>query len=194
MPFKVQIATRDYHPCDHVSFAKNNGVAPFSGTKTFAYTTPSGETKTFEQFMWPNHCVQGSKGSEIVPEVDHGKIDKVFFKACNPLYDSYSGFGDGLTQDGKIKEYEDTGLLMYLRSMGIQHVVVCGVATDYCVKATCVDAAAYGMHVTLVESACRGVDPQSTADALIELQRKGVDSNGVSKVTIAKTASELSIM
>ena len=139
--FNFVLATQDWHPKVHGSFAAT-------------HNKKIGEVIDLEglsQVLWPVHCVQGSKGAEFHPDLDTSKIRKIFQKGQDLNVDSYSGFFD----NGKKK---DTGLGNYLKEQGITEIVVVGLATDYCVKFTVLDALDLGFKTTVVVDACRGVD------------------------------------
>jgi nicotinamidase/pyrazinamidase len=158
--FSLVVATQDWHPPNHGSFA-----AQHPGRKPYDLAELGG----LPQVMWPVHCVQGSPGAAFHPELASDRITRVFPKGTDPTIDSYSGFFD----NGKRKA---TGLDEYLRAQGVDALVVLGLATDYCVKATCLDARALGYAVTLVEDGCRAVDltPGDGARALAEMRAAGV--------------------
>lgn len=158
--FSTVIATQDWHPQDHLSFALNNpgklvgDIVDFNGRK---------------QVLWPAHCVQNKFGAEFHPELKRERIDKVFQKGQNPEIDSYSGFFDN-------NRAHATGLEEWLKSKGIEELYICGLATDYCVKYTALDAVNLGFKTWLVEDACRGVDlePGDSAKAISEMRQAGV--------------------
>ena len=148
-------ATQDWHPADHISFAANHpGKKPFEVIKI--------EDRT--QVLWPVHCVQGTENARIL--VDNNLFMAVVQKGRDPKYDSYSGFQD----DGGAK----TGMTKILKLNGIKDVIVYGIATDYCVRATAIDAADAGFGVTVVEGLCRGVAPDTSAQALKDMEAKGI--------------------
>ena len=148
-------ATQDWHPADHMSFFSNH-----PGKKPFEAIQIEGRT----QVMWPVHCVQGTENARIL--VDNNLFRAVVQKGKDKRYDSYSGFQD----DGGAKTEMDS----ILKRNGIQKVFVYGIATDYCVKATAIDAADAGYDVTVVESLCRSVAPDTSAKALQEMKAKGI--------------------
>jgi nicotinamidase/pyrazinamidase len=154
------IATQDFHPANHGSFAANHpGKNP-------------GEVITLDglsQILWPVHCVQGTKGVAFAPGLDTEKFEKVFTKGTEAHIDSYSGFFD----NGHRKA---TGLGQYLQDEGVQKVYICGLATDYCVKFTALDALGLGLETVLVTDACRGVNlqPGDVDKALHDMAEKGV--------------------
>ena len=154
------VATQDWHPANHGSFAANN-----PGKKMFDLAELGG----LPQVMWPAHCVQGTAGAAFHKGLDTTKIAKVFPKGTDAAIDSYSGFFD----NGRRKA---TGLGDWLRAQGVTAVVVCGLATDYCVKATAIDAAQLGFATTVVLDACRGVGlgPEDIANAIAAMRAAGV--------------------
>ncbi len=139
--FDVVVATQDWHPEDHGSFAVHHGRAPGE----------LGELAGLPQILWPTHCVQGSAGAQFAPGLRSEAFDAVFRKGQDATVDSYSGFFDNARR-------RDTGLDSWLRSRGVQEVTLVGLATDYCVKFTALDASALGYEVRLVRAACRGVE------------------------------------
>ncbi len=158
--FDLVVATQDWHPKDHGSFAANH-----SGKKPGEVIQLNGLT----QILWPVHCVQGTKGAEFVAGLDTKKIDRVFQKGTDKGVDSYSGFFD----NGRKKA---TGLGDYLKNKGVTDVYVTGLATDYCVKFTALDAAQIGFKTFVVQEACRGVDlnPGDAEKATEEMAKNGV--------------------
>ena len=158
--FDLVVATQDRHPADHGSVAANHeGKQPGDVI----------ELGGLAQILWPVHCVQGTPGAELHPDLDRGRIREVFRKGTDPAVDSYSGFFD----NGRRKA---TGLGDYLRGRGARDVYVCGLATDYCVKFTALDAAQLGFRTFLVEDACRGVDLSAgdVEKAVADMKRAGV--------------------
>ena len=158
--FATVVATQDWHPANHASFAVNN-----AGTKIGQVIQLDGQP----QVMWPAHCVQGTRGAELHDGLDKPRITHVFRKGTDPSIDSYSGFFD----NGHKKS---TGMGDWLKQHGIDEVVVLGLATDYCVKFTALDARGLGMKVSLVADGCRGVNlsPEDSAKAIEEMRAAGV--------------------
>jgi nicotinamidase/pyrazinamidase len=158
--FSLVIATQDFHPKEHLSFAINH-----PGKSEYTLIDLDG----LPQVLWPPHCVQGTAGCAFHPALDMAAVTKVFQKGTDARIDSYSGFYD----NGHRKA---TGLGDYLRERGVKRVWVLGLATDYCVKWTALDALKLGMEVHLVEDACRGVglNPEDIPNALAELRSAGV--------------------
>lgn len=143
--FETIIATQDWHPADHGSFAANH-----PGKSAFEMADLNG----LPQVLWPVHCVQNTGGALFAPGLDTRRITRVFPKGTDTRVDSYSGFFD----NGK---RGDTGLAAWLRGQRITELTLCGLATDYCVKFTALDALDCGFKVNLHLAACRGVDLQA---------------------------------
>ena len=158
--FELVVATQDWHPANHGSFAANHpGRQP--GDEI--------ELGGLRQTLWPVHCVQDTPGAELHPALDRGPIAAVFRKGLDPTVDSYSGFFDNGRRQA-------TGLEDFLRQRGADELFICGLATDYCVKYTALDAVALGFRTRLVAAACRGVElrPGDVARALAEMAAEGV--------------------
>ncbi len=162
--FAIIVATQDWHPPDHGSFAANH-----PGRQVFERIDLHGLPQT----LWPAHCVQGSPGAEFAPGLEVSRITRIFQKGMRPDIDSYSGFHDN-------GHRHSTGLAEWLREQGVTRVTLCGIATDYCVKFTALDAVAEGFEVTLHLPACRGVDlqPGDVAAAVDAMREKGVRITG----------------
>ena len=158
--FDLVVATEDWHPANHVSFAANH-----PGRRPFETITVDGLPQT----LWPVHCVQNTGGACFGPALETPHIARIFQKGVDPTVDSYSGFFDNGRR-------HSTRLAEYLRSSGVTRVFLCGLATDYCVRATAIDALAEGFSVHLVEDGCRGVGltPGDINRALDEMKRAGV--------------------
>lgn len=135
------VATQDWHPANHGSFASNH-----AGKSPFEVVDWNGSVQT----LWPDHCVQGSKGAELAGSLDWNRVEAVIRKGTDPGIDSYSAFYD----NGHLRS---TGLAGYLRERATDEVVVVGLATDYCVKFTALDAKECGFSTTVVTEASRGV-------------------------------------
>ena len=147
--------TQDWHPENHVSFFSNHaGKKPFEVIKI--------EDRT--QVLWPPHCVQGTENARVL--IDNNLFLAIVKKGQDTRYDSYSGFQD----DGGAK----TEMNRILHKNGIKELIVYGIATDYCVKATAIDAVDAGYKVTVIEGLSKGVAPDTTAKALEEMKAKGI--------------------
>jgi nicotinamidase/pyrazinamidase len=158
--YDLVVATQDWHPADHGSFASNRGgrVGELS------------ELGGLPQVLWPDHCVQGSHGAEFHPDLDLSRVARIFRKGTDPAIDSYSAFFDNAHR-------KSTGLGDYLREQGVKEVYVIGLATDYCVRYTALDAKMLGFETYLIEEGSRGVElkPGDVAAAIEEMRRKGVN-------------------
>ncbi len=157
--FDLVVATKDWHPPNHSSFAK------FHGKKT-------GETIEFQgrkQELWPVHCVQGTHGAEFSPLLETKQVEQVFYKGIEPNVDSYSAFFDNA-------HLRSTGLKEYLRERHIDEVYIVGLTTDYCVYYSAQDAINLGFSVSVVTDACKGVELHSgdIEKAIQKMRQMGV--------------------
>jgi nicotinamidase/pyrazinamidase len=161
--FDLVVATRDWHPPDHGSFA---GVE----------VDPASWRGADPPSIWPVHCVQGTPGAELHPALEQAKVDVVIDKGQDPNSQGYSGF-------------QDTRLADLLRERGVDRLYVTGLATDYCVKNTVLDARRLGFDVSVVEDAIRGVEvtPGDSERALEEMERAGADVTASQAVLKTKT-------
>ncbi|WP_323022243.1 bifunctional nicotinamidase/pyrazinamidase [Pararhodobacter sp.] len=157
--FAVRVLTQDWHPAAHASFADNHpGAAPFSVTEM-----PYGP-----QVLWPRHCVQGTAGAAFHSGLRTDPADLVIRKGFRPEIDSYSAFFEN-------DRTTPTGLDGYLRSRGVTRLTLAGLATDFCVAYSALDAARLGFAVTVRLDACRAIDLDgSLAAALAEMRAAGV--------------------
>lgn len=153
------VATLDWHPRDHGSFAANH-----QGRQPGEVVDLNG----LPQILWPVHCVQDTEGADFAPGLDTSRITKVFHKGMDPAVDSYSGFYD----NGRI---HSTGLGEYLRASGVSEIYIMGLATDYCVKFSVMDALSLGFRVFVIEDGCRGVDlsPGDSESAIAGMKKAG---------------------
>ncbi len=158
--FPAAAATQDWHPQDHVSFASSH-----SGRKVLDTVDAQG----IRQILWPDHCVQGTRGAELHPRLDTRGIGLVLRKGMRRTLDSYSAFFEN-------DRRTETGLKYYLKGLGIKEVLLCGLATDYCVFYSAMDARKLGFKAVLIRDACRGVDfPKGNVEkALEDMSRAGV--------------------
>jgi nicotinamidase/pyrazinamidase len=153
------VLTQDWHPAGHSSFASSHaGKAPYDMIEM-----PYGP-----QVLWPDHCIQGSLGAQFHPDLHTDRADLVIRKGYNPDIDSYSAFFEN--------DHETpTGLEGYLRTRGIDNLVMVGLATDFCVNFSAVDAAKLGFTVTVREDLCRAID----LDGSLAAAREGMRAAGV---------------
>lgn len=159
--YALRIATQDLHPAGHGSFASQHpGHAPYD----------RGELAGLPQTLWPDHCVAGTRGAELAPGVAELPFDVLVPKGTDPAIDSYSGFFDNARR-------KETGLAAILRDAHVDALDVVGLATDYCVRATVLDALELGFAVRVVEAGVRAVDltPGDGLAALEELRSRGAE-------------------
>jgi nicotinamidase/pyrazinamidase len=157
--FQNVVLTQDWHTPAHISFASSHpGKKPFETVKL-----PYGD-----QILWPDHCVQGTEGASLHKDLSIPHAQLVIRKGFNKSVDSYSAF---IEADGKSK----TGLDGYLKGRGIKNLYVCGLATDFCVAWTALDARKLGFSAAVIEDLCRGIDTQgSLAAAWLKMNKMGV--------------------
>jgi nicotinamidase/pyrazinamidase len=160
--FRHVVATQDWHPRGHVSFASTHpGRAPFEQIELY------GQPQT----LWPDHCVQDTAGAQLHPAIDWSTLDAVIRKGSDPRVDSYSGFRENHDPDGNRPA---TGLAGWLRERGVQEVFVCGLARDVCVLWTAQDAMTLGFRAHLLWDLTRPVTPASDAATRTTLQAQGI--------------------
>lgn len=155
--FDLVVATQDWHPPGHKSFAS---VHP--GKEPFDMTDLNGQDQT----LWPDHCVQGSKGAEFHHGLETRPVEAIFRKGMDYKIDSYSGFYDN-------DHRKSTGLAGYLREKGAQDLYFCGLAADICVYFTLIDALKEGFKATLIEEAVRPLDQEEWNEAKNDITSKG---------------------
>ncbi|QRY66573.1 bifunctional nicotinamidase/pyrazinamidase [Ensifer sp. PDNC004] len=160
--FEHVVLTQDWHPSGHSSFASSHpGKNPFE-----MIAMPYGA-----QTLWPDHCVQGSAGAEFHPALEWTRAELLIRKGFRPQIDSYSAFFEN-------DRRTPTGLSGYLRDRGIKKVTLCGLATDFCVAFSALDAVAQGFSTTVVLDACRGIDLNGSLHAMVTRMRDaGVELN-----------------
>ena len=153
--YPILVLTQDWHPADHSSFAANheNGE-PFSMIKM-----PYGD-----QVLWPTHCVQGSKGAQFHDRLKTDGADMIIRKGYNSQIDSYSAFFEN-------DQTTPTGLHGYLQERGVKDVVLSGLATDFCVNFSAIDARKCGYGVKLISQACRAIDMDGSLAAAMEAMK-----------------------
>ncbi|ANK74649.1 MULTISPECIES: bifunctional nicotinamidase/pyrazinamidase [Ensifer] len=160
--FEHVVLTQDWHPAGHSSFASSHpGKNPFE-----MIAMPYGA-----QTLWPDHCVQGSAGADFHPALEWTRAELLIRKGFRAQIDSYSAFFEN-------DRRTPTGLSGYLRDRGIKKVTLCGLATDFCVAFSALDAVAQGFSTTVVLDACRGIDLNGSLHAMVTRMRDaGVELN-----------------
>lgn len=155
--FDLVIATQDWHPYQHASFASTHeGKNPFEQI----------DLNGIDQVLWPDHCVQNTKGAEFHPDLKTSKIEAIFRKGTNPKIDSYSGFYDNA-------HLKSTGLTGYLKEKGANELYFVGLAGDYCVYFSIKDALSEGFDVTLIEDGTRAIDEENFEKAKKDILTQG---------------------
>jgi nicotinamidase/pyrazinamidase len=152
--------SQDFHPIDHMSFASVYKEKPFT-KKNLTIIMSNKDHVITNQILWPDHCIRNNHGCEFHKDLIHINSDYIFRKGTHKNVESYSAFGD--EYGGK---YEDTGLYTYLKNNNVSDIVIVGLATDYCVYNTILDAINYGFKVHLIMSCTRGVSKDSTDSAI----------------------------
>jgi len=152
------VLTADWHPPGHASFASHHGLAPFA-TTTLAYG---------EQVLWPDHCVQGTPGAAFHPELRTERAQLIVRKGYRPAIDSYSAFVDN-------DRSTSTGLAGWLRELQVTDVLLCGLATDYCVQYSALDAVTAGFRTAVLAPGVRGIQPDTVEEAWKAMRAAGVE-------------------
>jgi nicotinamidase/pyrazinamidase len=168
--YDLIVASQDWHPENHGSFASRHpGKKPFD----------MGELSGQPQVMWPDHCVQGTLDAEFHPDLDTAPIDFVQRKGENPEVDSYSAFRDN-------DKSALTGLAEWLTAKGVSELDIMGLATDYCVKFSALDAVDMlpGAKVRLIADGCRGIDPRGVEEAIEAMRQAGVEITASNRIGI----------
>lgn len=168
--YDLVVASQDWHPANHGSFASQHpGKKPFD----------MGELSGQPQMMWPDHCVQNTPDAEFHPDLDQSRIDFVQRKGENPAVDSYSAFRDN-------DRSALTGLSDYLRSKNVTELDLMGLATDYCVRFSALDAVDMlpGVKVRLIADGCRGIDPAGVKQAFDAMADAGIEIVDSSRIGI----------
>lgn len=160
--FRHVVATQDWHPAGHASFASSHaGRAPFDTITLHGH----------EQVLWPDHCVQGTPGAALCPEIRWDALDAVIRKGTDPGVDSYSGFRNNWNEHGA---RPPTGLAGYLRERGVDAVWISGLARDFCIRWSAEDARAAGFDTTVLWDLTRSVDPSGDEPLRRALEQAGV--------------------
>ncbi len=156
--FPLIVATKDCHPPNHISFASTHQKKPGESIAV----------KEGKQELWPDHCIQGTFGSEFSSKLEIGRIKKIFFKGIDPTIDSYSAFFDNVHS-------RSTGLGEYLKEQGVDSIYIAGLATDYCVKYSVLDALHLGFQAHVILDCCCGINlhPNDIEKALETMKKAG---------------------
>ena len=157
--YKLVVATKDWHPLDHVSFVSNH---PGKNIGDIV------KINNLDQILWPEHCVQETKGSNFPTTLNFKAINKIVYKGTSSNIDSYSGFND----NGKIRS---TGLSDYLKTKNVTSIDYVGLVTEYCVKFTVIDSIEEGFKSNVILKGIKGINLEESNKALKEMKLKGID-------------------
>jgi nicotinamidase/pyrazinamidase len=173
--FDKVVATQDWHHPGHISFASSHGKKPYDVISI----------RGMPQVVWPDHCVPGTFGAEFHKDLDLTCVDLIIRKGSSPTIDSYSTF---VENDKATK----TGLQYYLQGLDIRNLFICGLATDYCVYYSALDAVALGFHVTVIIDACRGVDvpPGNVDHVLAAMRRENIQIETHTRLPVDSTIAQ----
>lgn len=188
LPFALKVATKDWHPQDHISFASNHPAPnnkPFESSATIK--NPLNPEETQETRLWPDHCVQGSKGAQLLPELDTSKVDRIIEKGQDKRVEMYSAFADPFTNPCVTR----SGLAETLREANITDVFVVGLAADYCVKYTALGSQKEGFRTWVIGDATRAVDPSSLDEVHREYEKSGVKVISKDDVQVQQVKDQL---
>ncbi|KAF7373829.1 Isochorismatase domain-containing protein [Mycena sanguinolenta] len=170
--FDFRVTTKDWHPVDHISFAVNHPEPNNRPFESFAKViNPHNSSESYETRLWPVHCVQGTPGAELVPELNIAKIDKIVEKGQDKRVEMYSAFADPF-ENPCVARSELGG---YLKDNGVGKAYVVGLAMDYCVRATAKHAVKEGHETYIIEDATKAVDPgEGWNKAKAEMENIGI--------------------
>ncbi|KAJ4203150.1 NAD(+) salvage pathway protein [Fusarium falciforme] len=177
-PFPLILATKDFHPPTHISFASNHPSAePYTSSTVIIH--PHDPSRTYETTLWPTHCVQGTEGVELVPELDVSRVHAVIEKGQDERVEMYSAFYDPF-------RLSDSGLAGMLHEQEVTDVYVVGLAGDYCVKATAEHAVDEGYRAWIVEEGTRPVMQDTWEECKREMEKKGIKFTSMDGEAVAR--------
>ncbi|KAF5611599.1 pyrazinamidase nicotinamidase [Fusarium subglutinans] len=178
LPFPLILATKDFHPPSHISFASNHpSSTPYTSTTTIQH--PNDPSKSYTTTLWPTHCVQGTPGCELVPELDVSRVHAVIEKGQDERVEMYSAFYDPF-------RVSDSGLAGMLSEQGVTDVFVVGLAADFCVKATAEDALQEGYTTWIVNEGTKPVMPDKWEECKRGMEDKGIKFTSIDGDAVAR--------
>ncbi|TGZ80117.1 Isochorismatase hydrolase [Ascodesmis nigricans] len=191
LPFVLKIATLDWHPPNHISFADNHppGNAPFTSETIIPH--PENPDRIYKTTLWPVHCVQNTPGAELVSELDQSLLDGVVKKGQDPRVEMYSAFTDPFHEgqqpwDPESNSVCTSDLARTLKEKGVTDVYVVGLAMDYCVKSTAIHAVKYGYRTWVVKEGTKAVaGDDGNRDSTREMEEEGVKIVGLESDEVA---------
>jgi nicotinamidase-related amidase len=176
--FVIKIATQDFHPPTHISFATNHPFPhnkPFESSIDMKNWAPGKEHEVVKQKLWPVHCVQGTRGADFVDEFEHEKVDAIVQKGMDVESEMYSVFTDVFGNSNCVGKGVSHDVVDLLRERHISDVFIVGIAGDFCVRYTALDAVKAGYAVYVIEEGTKCVDPeQGWRDTLQDFARSGI--------------------
>jgi nicotinamidase-related amidase len=176
LPFPVKVATQDFHPRDHISFASNHSPPQNKPLETMiTIKNPLNSKETEQTLLWPDHCVQGTKGAELVPELEIPKEIRIVKKGRDKRVEMYSAFADPF----KNPTVSKSELADILHGQGVTHVYIVGLAADYCVKYTALDAVKESFQTFVIKEATRAVNPSALDEVYRLYDKEGVKLVGM---------------
>lgn len=178
LPFDLKVATKDFHPQNHISFASNHAPPDNAIGSAHTVANPYNEKETQVVYLWPDHCVQGTRGVELVPDLDLSRVDHIIEKGQDSRVEMFSAFEAPLFDPPVARsDLEDT-----LRSAGITDIYVVGLASDFCVRWTAVDGARHGFRTYVIEEATRAVWPEKMAETHADYEQGGITRTTMDEV------------
>ncbi|KAJ5888383.1 hypothetical protein N7495_008424 [Penicillium taxi] len=193
--FVIRIATQDYHPTDHISFASNHPAPNNRPFKSYIEMknpnpAPGQDPETKPQLLWPVHCVAETQGAEVIPEIDAGRIDLVVHKGKHSQVEMYSAFADafGNLDPTITMQSVSKDITSELQAKGVTDVFVVGLAGDFCVKYTAIDAIKAGFQSWLIEEGTKCVSPAGWDQVKAELRSAGVSVIHADDAVVKKLA------
>ncbi|KAI6760603.1 hypothetical protein HG530_009463 [Fusarium avenaceum] len=178
LPFPLILATKDFHPASHISFAANHQSAtPYTSTTTIHH--PHDHDRCYTTTLWPTHCVQGTPGADLVPELDVSRVHAVIEKGQDEGVEMYSAFYDPF-------RVSDSGLSVMLVEQEITDVFVVGLAGDFCVKATAEDAVHEGYTTWIVDEGTKPVMPDKWEECKKGMEEQGIKFTSITGDAVAK--------
>lgn len=175
--FKLKVATKDWHPPGHISFASNHpepNNKPFESFIEMSNLVANKPEEKMQQRLWPVHCVQNTKGAELLPELDTSRVDFIIEKGSDERVEMYSAFSDSFGNLTAGKGGVNYDLAQILRDNGITEVYCVGIAGDYCVSSTAADSSKAGFKTFVIEEGQRCVDPGAWSQVKSSLESSGV--------------------
>ncbi|KAK4200226.1 putative pyrazinamidase/nicotinamidase [Triangularia verruculosa] len=172
--FTLKVATQDWHPTTHISFASNHPSPPkrpFVDSHTI--TNPLDPSQSYTTLLWPDHCIQDTPGAALIPELASSHFDYIIKKGTDPRVEMYSAFFDPFPPTGKGERVCDSGLANLLHEKEVTHVYVVGLAGDFCVKHTAYDAAKEGFQTVIIEEGTKSVNPDVWDECKKEMESIG---------------------